>query len=356
MIKLPISVCIIAKNEEKYIEECLKRLQPYGFEIVVTDTGSQDRTKEIAHQYAARVLDYTWTDDFSAARNFCADHASNDWIIVLDCDEYVSDADLNTLGLFMEKVPDYTGVLRLKNLVNKEDGTQGYSVDDVIRMYDRRLYHYENPVHEQICPIDTKRRNEQMKTFLVPMEVIHHGYAISAEEMEKKQKRNLAILYQALDKNPEDAYLCFQIGQSEFILHHYEKAVTYYERGMELAPPLDAPYMQIMIMSLARAYIELDKRHEALELMNQYEKYYRTAKYTFTHASVYMDNAQPLKALLLYVKTTMLPDVDTLGEGLTNCYGNIIALYRDMGDEKMAALFRNKYEECLKEIDRVLNS
>ena len=146
MTKLPVSVCIIAKNEEKYIEECLKRLQPYGFEIVVTDTGSQDRTKKIARQYASRVLDYTWTDDFSAARNFCADHASNDWIIVLDCDEYVADVDLNTLRLFMEKVPDYTGVLRLKNLVNKEDGTQGYSVDDVIRMYDRRLVkHHVKP-------------------------------------------------------------------------------------------------------------------------------------------------------------------------------------------------------------------
>lgn len=356
MTKLPVSVCIIAKNEEKYIEECLKRLQPYGFEIVVTDTGSQDRTIEIAHQYASKVLNYDWINDFSAARNFCAAHASHDWIIVLDCDEYVSNVDMDTLRLFMERVPDYTGVLRLKNLVNKEDGTQGYSVDDVIRMYDRRLYHYENPVHEQICPIDAKKQTEQMKTFRMPVEVIHHGYALSEEEMEKKQKRNLFILYQALEKTPQDAYLCFQIGQSEFILHHYEQAAAYYERGIALTPPLDAPYTQILIMSLARTYIELDKRQEALELMNQYEKYYRTAKYTFTHASVYMDNAQPLKALLLYVKTTMLPDVDTLGEGLTDCYGNIIALYRDMGDEKMAALFRNKYEECLKERDRVLNS
>ena len=70
MAKVPVSVCIIAKNEEKYIEECLKRLIPYGFEIVVADTGSTDATKEIARRYADKVLEFEWTDDFSAARNF----------------------------------------------------------------------------------------------------------------------------------------------------------------------------------------------------------------------------------------------------------------------------------------------
>ena len=57
MSKIPVSVCIIAKNEEKYIEECLKKLQPYGFEIIVTDTGSTDRTKEIAEKYGVKIID-----------------------------------------------------------------------------------------------------------------------------------------------------------------------------------------------------------------------------------------------------------------------------------------------------------
>ena len=97
MSKVPISVCIIAKNEEKYIEECLRHLKPYGFEIVVTDTGSTDRTKEIARKYADKVLDFEWIDDFSAARNFCMEHASNNWILAIDCDEYMEElCDENT--------------------------------------------------------------------------------------------------------------------------------------------------------------------------------------------------------------------------------------------------------------------
>ena len=82
MKKLPVSVCIIAKNEEKHIEECLKRLMPYGFEIVVTDTGSTDRTVEIAKKYTDNVYFFEWVKDFSAARNFCAEKASMDVLLV----------------------------------------------------------------------------------------------------------------------------------------------------------------------------------------------------------------------------------------------------------------------------------
>ena len=84
MSKVPISVCIIAKNEEKHIDECLRRLSPYGFEIVVTDTGSTDRTVEIARKYTDKVYSFEWINDFSAARNFCTAHASNNWILVLE--------------------------------------------------------------------------------------------------------------------------------------------------------------------------------------------------------------------------------------------------------------------------------
>ena len=99
MSKVPISVCIIAKNEEKYLEGCLKRLKPYGFEIIVTDTGSDDSTKEIAARYADKVLDFEWIGDFSAARNFCAEHASNNWILAIDCDEYLNKADVSKMRI-----------------------------------------------------------------------------------------------------------------------------------------------------------------------------------------------------------------------------------------------------------------
>ena len=67
MAKLPVSVCIITKNEEKHIEQCLRNIVKYGMEIVVVDTGSTDNTKQKVGKYTDKIYDFDWIDDFSAA-------------------------------------------------------------------------------------------------------------------------------------------------------------------------------------------------------------------------------------------------------------------------------------------------
>lgn len=356
MSKVPISVCIIAKNEEKHIEECLKRLKPYGFEIIVTDTGSTDRTKEIAQKYADKVLDFEWINDFSAARNFCAANASNNWILSLDCDEYVSSIDVSTLRILMQKYPRHTGIIRLKNLLIESDGSDGYSTDDVTRFYNRNYYTYDHAIHEQICKKKVEERSEVMQCFLIPMEAVHHGYALNQEDMLKKQERNLELLYANLENNPDDVYTLFQIGQSLFILDRDVEAAEYYERAMAQEPSTAFVYVQAMIISLAKVYIRLDRQADALALMEKYESQIKTAKFVYMHATTLLHNDQPLKALLLYVKTTMMNDVDTLGKNLMDCYENIINLYLAMDDQKMADVFKDKYEACKREKERVLNA
>ena len=204
MSKLPISVCIIAKNEEKYIEECLRKVKPYGFEIVVADTGSTDATKEIASRYADKVVDFTWINDFSAARNFCAQQASNNWILALDCDEYVESIDIQILRVLLQKKPKEVGVIRLKNIQLRDNDQLGYSLDDLPRLYNRNYYHFEKPIHEQLVSI--KNDSKRLDGFLMPMEVIHHGYAIKDDDMVKKQERNLEILYDAVKEEPDNPY------------------------------------------------------------------------------------------------------------------------------------------------------
>ena len=97
----PISVCMIAKNEEKHIEECCRRLAPYGFEIVIVDTGSTDRTVELASQYTDRIFHFDWCNDFSAARNYAWSKASHDWILSIDCDDYIESIDMDALAACM---------------------------------------------------------------------------------------------------------------------------------------------------------------------------------------------------------------------------------------------------------------
>ena len=85
-----LSQCMIVKNEEKNIEKALSWAKGYAFEQIVVDTGSTDRTIEIAERMGAKVFHFKWIDDFSAAKNYALDQASGDWIAFLDADEYMS--------------------------------------------------------------------------------------------------------------------------------------------------------------------------------------------------------------------------------------------------------------------------
>lgn len=89
-----ISICIITKDESSLLKQCLERLTPHaqhgGHEILVVDTGSKDDTIEMCKAYTESVYEFPWINDFSAARNFAAEHAANDWILCIDSDEFIT--------------------------------------------------------------------------------------------------------------------------------------------------------------------------------------------------------------------------------------------------------------------------
>ncbi|MEE1490960.1 MAG: glycosyltransferase family 2 protein, partial [Massilioclostridium sp.] len=90
---MTISLCMIVKNEEDVLARCLDCVQGIADEIVIVDTGSTDRTKEIAGEYTDKVYDFEWIDDFAAARNFSFSKASCDYILWLDADDVLFEED-----------------------------------------------------------------------------------------------------------------------------------------------------------------------------------------------------------------------------------------------------------------------
>ena len=128
---LPVSVCMIAKNEDNHIEECLKRLRPCRFEVIVVDTGSVDRTVETAQKYTDKVFHFAWCDDFSAARNFSIQQASNDWVLVIDCDEYLENVNLAELEDALEANSRCVGMIVRNN---------PYSIQGVRSIMSERIF------------------------------------------------------------------------------------------------------------------------------------------------------------------------------------------------------------------------
>jgi glycosyltransferase involved in cell wall biosynthesis len=96
----------MVKNEEPSLPACLASLAGVADDVVVVDTGSSDRTRDVARQHGARVFDFPWCDDFSAARNECLRHAHGDWVLWLDADERFDDANRERLRALRSTLGD----------------------------------------------------------------------------------------------------------------------------------------------------------------------------------------------------------------------------------------------------------
>lgn len=346
MARLPVSVCIIAKNEEKYIENCLKYLCAYDMELIVADTGSVDQTKEIAFKYTDKVYDFEWIDDFSAARNFAASKASNNWILVLDCDEYLLDLKVNDIRKLMQQNNKNVGVLNLRDVITAPDGSQSYSVEAVPRFYNKNFYEYRFRIHEQITPKNAKDIEEVvLYTFNVPAVVEHHGYDISKEDMLRKQERNLALLEASIGEGHLDDYLYFQIGQSNYVLGRYAEAADAYCKCFEKNHNMEKNFMPIALSSYAETLLKLGRDAQAYALLKAHEPYLVTARHQLLFGKAAQGSGDDLKALLIFIKLTRMSDFETVGEDAYEVFGRILSLCGTTGNESKIPYFRHELTE-----------
>ena len=146
-----ISLCMIVKNEEKVLARCLDSIKDMVDEIIIVDTGSSDRTKEIAALYTDHIFDFTWNDDFSAARNFSFSKASCDFIMWLDADDIFTETDREAFLRFKKELPADADVIMMRyNTAFDEEGKPVFSYyrERIIR---RTIQHkWKGRVHEVV--------------------------------------------------------------------------------------------------------------------------------------------------------------------------------------------------------------
>ena len=127
---------MIVKNEEKHLAYCLNSLTPVADEMIVVDTGSTDKTKEIAEAFGARIFDFEWINDFSAARNYSLSQAQGDWILVMDADEVISGQDYAKLKKLLTKKKEIAYNLVTRNYVHRTAG-DGWVCNDNSYIYEQ---------------------------------------------------------------------------------------------------------------------------------------------------------------------------------------------------------------------------
>lgn len=218
-----ISICMIVRDEEANLPGCLDSVASLADEIVVVDTGSTDRTREIAARHGARLFTAAWQDDFSAARNVSLEQATGEWILVLDADERIPSAEQAKIRRLTRdpSVHGYFVRLRCPTHRSVEWGHQ-------CRLFRNCPWiRYKGPVHEQVME-SLLARNATVRLSDVVIE--HLGYLVDDQRLQAKWDRNLRILERHVADHPDDLYSLYQLGRQWVMLNRPDRGREILER------------------------------------------------------------------------------------------------------------------------------
>lgn len=264
---MDLSLCMIVKNEEAALPRCLSSLQPVVDEIIVLDTGSTDRTPEIARKFGAQVHFFEWCNNFAIARNQSLKYAQGDWILVLDADEV----------LVAEIVPKLKQAIQsrshlLINLVRQEVGAEQSPYSLVSRLFrNHPKIRFSRPYHamvdESISQILSQEPQWQVG-YLPDVAILHEGYQAGAIAGRDKFSKAQAAMEGFLASHPNDPYVCSKLGALYVQTGDLNRGVELLQHGLShtdaVTPSLDqAPVLYELHYHLGIAYSRLTNPAQA---------------------------------------------------------------------------------------------
>lgn len=272
MLENTISVCMIVKNEERNLKRCLESIKNIVDEIIVVDTGSEDKTFEVAKAYTDKVFFYQWDNDFSKARNKSLEYATKKWILILDADEEFSIEEGKKLKSILKSNTDFEAFhLRLINYVNCTN--IGDSI--VLRVFKNKpQYRFVGKIHEQIIKsINTS--SEGGKIGSTDIKIIHYGYDPDKANIKEKQQRNLKIL-SSYKEEEKDGYFYYSLGNEYARIKQYDKALDVYKLCEEY--PIKGEgypiYLCYLAVNIAKTLSSAGRFKEAIERLQEAQRKY----------------------------------------------------------------------------------
>jgi len=342
-----ISVCIITKNECDKLEDCLNHLLPYtkkaGHEIVVVDTGSTDNTVEMCKKYTDSIYHFKWVDDFSAARNYAAKMAKNDWILAIDSDENVTEWDENVLQNVINKSDNIVGSINIVNTCGF--GRDMYQEKSILfRLYNKMINTFKFSVHEQILPIKSNISFDEKEIEKhIDITIFHNSYSGTKEDLLPKAQRNIKLLEKELKQKPNDAFTLYNLGQSYYMIEDFDKALEYYSKGLEQDVNPTRDWVKNMVVSYGYCLLNLNQNEKALELEGLYDTFCEYADFVFLIGYTYMKNGFFDDAIKQFEIATTKTDYSVLGSNSYRAWYNIGVIYECAGYKDKA---KEYYLKC----------
>ncbi len=260
-----LTVCVIAKDEEKFISRCLTSIRSLAAQIVLVDTGSTDRTVEIAKELGAEVHYFKWNDNFSDARNAALEHARGDWVLCLDADEELPESEHPKM---VEAISNPEAIACRVPLIN-------CGLNEVGGSYVPRLFRnapglfFIGRVHEQVFPSVLARAGEwKLKIAIGGGEIRHHGYENSVMQERDKVGRNLKLLQQAVLEMPDEPNLVLNLGLELTRSGQPEEGLEKYRQAFRMMSDQDerlwVPELRESLLTQFPVHLMTAKRYEEI--------------------------------------------------------------------------------------------
>lgn len=224
-----ITLCMIVKDEELFIETCLRSVTDWIDEMIIVDTGSTDRTVEICRSMGATVLHYPWNNHFADARNFGLAQATTDWILYLDADEEMEPLGEYDLHAHLDDTDASILSLHLVNYIGEMPNE-----DDAFHIAHPRFFRnhlglkFQYPIHETLNIEEVFPSQSHIDiTGVIPLKLLHRGYMEPIVLQKNKYERNMTLLQQEARNQSANPWIEYHIASEHYRVRKYEQAFEY---------------------------------------------------------------------------------------------------------------------------------
>ncbi|MDN3513516.1 MAG: glycosyltransferase [Candidatus Brocadia sp.] len=372
LLKITISACMIVKNEEHLLTNCLNSIKSVVDEIIIVDTGSTDDTIKIAKSFGAKVFLHPWNDSFSEARNHSLNYASGDWILQIDADEELEQADIPILKSAIN-CNGYNGIIVSIQSVIKDNLHTFYTT----RIFRRNKGFYKDIIHEQLI-VEGNRLSTEIRLY-------HHGYNLDKEKMEVKWQRTTYLLKKQIEQNKFDSFAWFNLVRNYRTQDLFQDGINAGMQALAIISPnlcskhtetnVNLHHYAMISYETANCYLHNEDFtnakelcHTALSKLAQLEITPDNIDIIFTLACIYLKEGRYGKAIdyfnkFLYLRKSYLDDmnanslmIDTLGydyaayNGMGYCFGNLGQWEQALLHLKKAILCNPRYLNAYKNL------
>lgn len=251
-----LSVCIIAKNEEKNLIRCLESIKGISDEIILVDTGSKDNTIPIAEKYNAKIIKFPWQNNFSSIRNKALDIASKDWILYIDSDESLDNSQIHQIKKSLNTL-DFIGIkLKLVNIIDNKP----YAGKHTLRIIKNKCgFYFSGNINEKL--MNSNYKNFEDKIMTTNYIIYNYGFDYNKKTLTERCNRNLDIYLSFPEKDKNYLYY-YNIGNEYYLLKKYNLSATNYLKALNLND--DITINSYLTFLIVKSYYHFKKYNKAI--------------------------------------------------------------------------------------------